>query len=249
MGIDWFTFVAQIINFIVLVVLLRRFLYEPIMRVMEQRRQKIKASLLDAEDKIIQAEQETTKYRNLTEKLEQQKAEIIAQAKTEADQTKSELLKQIREEIATTQSLWYQNLEQEKERFLSDLQQRTSQEIYNLLNVTLTDLANIHLENQVIEVFLERLIGLDVTTTNKFRQALENTQEIILVQSAFEIPVNQQEKIIRAIQEQFNINSEVHFQVVSELICGIKLIAGGQEIAWSLASYLDSLQSRLNQVF
>ena len=37
MGPDWFTVIAQIINFLILVALLKRFLYGPIIRAMERR--------------------------------------------------------------------------------------------------------------------------------------------------------------------------------------------------------------------
>jgi F-type H+-transporting ATPase subunit b len=247
MGIDWFTFVAQIINFMILVFLLRRFLYEPIVRVMNQRKQKIKASLLEAEEKIIQAEQESKKYYDLTEQLEQQKAEILAQAKMEAEQTKTELLREIREEIAQTESQWYQNLEQQKERFIRDLQQRTSQEVYKLLNITLTDLANVQLEEQIIEVFLERLKTLDIATKNHLIKALQESSETIIIETAFEINLNQKQTIIQTIEEELGLNPQFSFQVIPDLICGIKLIAVGREIAWNLENYLQSLEAKLNQ--
>lgn len=57
MQIDYFTFAAQIINFLVLVFLLRHFLYRPVIRSMKEREQKISDQLKDAEEKRIQADQ------------------------------------------------------------------------------------------------------------------------------------------------------------------------------------------------
>ncbi len=43
MQIDWFTLFAQIVNFLIVVVLLRRFLYKPILQAMAEREAKIAA--------------------------------------------------------------------------------------------------------------------------------------------------------------------------------------------------------------
>ena len=63
MLIDWFTVIAQIINFLVLVALLKRFLYGRIIKAMDQREEKIAFRLADAERKRNEAEQEAQAYR------------------------------------------------------------------------------------------------------------------------------------------------------------------------------------------
>jgi len=47
MEINWFTVIAQIVNFLILVWLLKRFLYKPVLKAIAEREQKI-ASRLDA---------------------------------------------------------------------------------------------------------------------------------------------------------------------------------------------------------
>ncbi len=49
MKIDWFTLIAQVINFLILVWLLRRFLYKPILKAVDEREKKIASQLKDAE--------------------------------------------------------------------------------------------------------------------------------------------------------------------------------------------------------
>ena len=49
MSIDFFTFVAQIINLLILLFLLRKFLYLPILRVLEERK-----ALLESEYKVAE---------------------------------------------------------------------------------------------------------------------------------------------------------------------------------------------------
>ncbi len=67
MQIDYFTIIAQIINFLILVFLLRHFLYGPLLRSMDEREQKISTRLKEAEQQMKEAEQETDSYsQNIT---------------------------------------------------------------------------------------------------------------------------------------------------------------------------------------
>lgn len=62
MGPDWFTVIAQIINFLILVALLKRFLCGPIVRAMDRRKAEISARLDTSASKIAEAEQERERY-------------------------------------------------------------------------------------------------------------------------------------------------------------------------------------------
>ena len=58
MLIDWFTVIAQIVNFLVLVYLLKRFLYKPIIKAMDGREQRIAGRLEEADKREEEARQE-----------------------------------------------------------------------------------------------------------------------------------------------------------------------------------------------
>ncbi len=65
MLIDWFTVAAQVINFLVLVWLLKRFLYQPIIDAIDAREKRIAAELADADAKKAEARQERAKSINV----------------------------------------------------------------------------------------------------------------------------------------------------------------------------------------
>ena len=79
MQIDWVTVIAQIINFLVLVFLLKRFLYVPIINAMDRRQQAIATSLEEAQQKSNVAESEALRYRQLQDNLEKDKNSLLAQ--------------------------------------------------------------------------------------------------------------------------------------------------------------------------
>ena len=62
MLIDWFTVGAQIVNFLILVWLLKHFLYKPILDAIDAREKKIAAELADADTKRTEAEKERADF-------------------------------------------------------------------------------------------------------------------------------------------------------------------------------------------
>ena len=76
MLIDWFTVIAQIINFLVLLLLLRRFLYKPILNAMEERERKVAERLESARQERVRAEEERARYETLTGDLRQHAEQI-----------------------------------------------------------------------------------------------------------------------------------------------------------------------------
>lgn len=81
MLIDWFTVIAQIVNFLVLLLLLRRFLYRPILDAMQARERKVAERLESAAQERIRAEEERERYKALTEELRQRQSENKARPK------------------------------------------------------------------------------------------------------------------------------------------------------------------------
>ena len=80
MEIEWFTFAAQIINFVILVALLKRFLYGPVLRMMDQREQRIAERMNDAERTRREADEEAEQLRRQQQQLEHQRETLLVQA-------------------------------------------------------------------------------------------------------------------------------------------------------------------------
>ena len=73
MSIDLFTFIVQIINFLLLLFLLSKFLYKPIINTINERKKYIKTSIEDAENKLKEAEEANNKYQSEIEKIDKYK--------------------------------------------------------------------------------------------------------------------------------------------------------------------------------
>ena len=104
MKINWFTVIAQIINFFVLVWLLRRFLYKPVLKAIDERENKIASQLKDAQAKEAEAKKEQDEFMKKNEKFDQQKKKLMDKAVAETNEEREKLLEAARNEAATLRS-------------------------------------------------------------------------------------------------------------------------------------------------
>src|SRR5271156_4365009 len=92
MPIDWFTVVAQAINFLILVWLLKRFLYKPILHAIDERERGIAARLAEAEATQAEAQQERDEFQHKNEAIDQARAALLKKAEDEAEAERQRLL-------------------------------------------------------------------------------------------------------------------------------------------------------------
>ena len=81
MLIDWFTVSAQVVNFLILVWLMKRFLYKPILHAIDAREQRIATELADADAKRAEAEKEREKFQKNNEEFNRQRNDLLGKAK------------------------------------------------------------------------------------------------------------------------------------------------------------------------
>src|SRR5271167_4252962 len=99
MLIDWFTVGAQALNFIILVWLLKRFLYKPILNAVDAREKRIAAELADADAKKAEAQKERDEFLHKNEEFDQQHAALLSKATDEAKAERQRLLDEARKAV------------------------------------------------------------------------------------------------------------------------------------------------------
>ncbi len=259
MLIDWFTVVAQIVNFAILLLLLRRFLYRPILRAMQEREQKIVARLQEAERIQAEADRLAEEYRRKHQEIDTARQQLLTAAREEAERTRAEQLRRIRAETDEVRRRWHHAVQNEKADFLGDLKRRAAAQTHAVMRNALADLAGVDLERHVVRRFVEQLRTLDdnmrrvMAGQDNDAQADPDPQPIIVC-SAFELSNDLRQAVEQGIHEHIADNADIArrrviFTVEPELLCGIELRTPGYKIAWSLESYLDALEEHMSAVF
>jgi len=100
MQFDWWTFALQVINMVVLIWLLSRFLFRPIARIIEERRAAIAQTLQSAEDAKLAAEAARQEAEAVKAKNAAGRFKLLEEARAEAEKQKSELVAEARKESA-----------------------------------------------------------------------------------------------------------------------------------------------------
>lgn len=248
--IDWFTFIAQIINFIILIFLLWRFLYKPITKTMGERRKRIERQWKEAQQQQEEAQAEAESYRQKQQDLEQRREELLNEAKEKAKAEQENLIKQARQEVDKKQSKWQESIQRQQESFLENLRQRVKEQTHKISRRALQDLANADLEERAISVFMERLKHLDEEERETFKQSVQESEQDVVINSAFDMSEETQQKLRDILRQEDMINGkDVEFSTSSDLICGVEMRSKNYQIAWSLADYLESLEEQLSKEF
>jgi F-type H+-transporting ATPase subunit b len=248
MLIDWFTVGAQIVNFLILVWLLKHFLYKPILNAIDAREKKIAAELADADTKRIEAEKERTDFENKNKEFDQQRSTLIAKATDEAKAERERLIDQAKKDADALRASQMDALRSDQIRLGSEITLLAEKEVFAIARKTLTDLATVSLEERVGEVFTRRLRELDPKSKELLGTALKNSPEPALVRSAFDLPADQRAAIQNALNETYSAVVRIKFEESQNAICGIELSANGQKVAWSISSYLAGLSKKVDDL-
>jgi F-type H+-transporting ATPase subunit b len=241
MSIDWITVSAQIVNFLILVWLLKRFLYQPVMQAMERREQRIAAQLSEAQAREQGAAAEAERFRKERAALERRSDEFLAAAQNEAEEQKKRMLEDGRRQAGEARSHWRKQIDQEMEEFLVNLRRQAAGVVQEIARKALADLADAGLEAQIVERFIGRLQTLD----DGARKALTDRAGPISVVSGFELDETLRERLTRSIREHLGGDVELVFAQSPDLICGIELTSGGRRLSWNLAEYMEDLADRI----
>jgi len=245
MLIDWFTVGAQIVNFLVLMVLLKIFLFDRIVQAMDDREANINGRFADAERQKEQAGQEAQTLKGKQRELEEKREQLFEEAKADAEAQREQWADQARREIDRQRAQWQKALGDQKETFNRDLRHLAAEQVYAVSRRALKDLADEALEERIIEGFLSRVAAMDRDAKKKFNRSQPEQNGHATVHSAFEVSTRMRQKVTRVLHQELAEDLQIDYQTDGGLLAGIELKAAGQKISWSLGDYLQTLEENV----
>jgi len=248
MLVDWFTVGAQALNFLILVWLMKRFLYQPILHAIDAREKRIAAELADADAKRTEAEKERALFEKQNEELDRQRAELLRQVADEAEAERGRLLGEARQAAEAWRAKRQEALRSEARSLTEAISRRAEAEVFAIARKTLTDLAGTTLEQRMSEMFTRRLRDLRDDAKQGLATALSGSSTPAIVRSAYELSSEQRAAIRQALNECVSLEVDVQFETAPELVSGIELTSNGQKLAWSISDYLGSLEKGVGEL-
>jgi F-type H+-transporting ATPase subunit b len=249
MLIDWFTVGAQVLNFVILVWLLKRFLYRPVLDAIDAREGRITQQIAEAAAAQASALREQADFKHRNEDFDAHREALLKQATVDADAERQRLAEAARQ-VADAAATRRQDAERdETARQRRGLAERTRAEVFAIARRVLADLADTDLDERVAAVFLRHLSALDSATLTSLASGLDTQAPRAIVRSAFDTGDAQREVLRRAVVAALApgvkgaaSSIDVVFETAPELLGGIELVVGGRKLGWDVAQYMDALE-------
>lgn len=238
MLVDGFTVLAQMVNFLILIWLLERFLYRPVLAAIEARESLVAAQLAEAATRQSEANSVREALLRHQQVLDEQSDELLQKARVEAAAERKRLLDAATDEAHSARARLDAAAAAQRQQWSQQLAVRVQMEVLATTRSMLTGLAGISLEARMIETFTEHLRGAATgLAANRTHRAL--------IQTAFELTAQQRQRLETTVSTCIPGVQAVQFEVVPRLVCGIELTLDGQKIAWSLGDTLARLSTSL----
>src|SRR5690606_27717892 len=231
------------------ILLLRRFLYRPVIRVINEREAKIAAQLAEAEALKQEALNEARAYQQQLKELQDHREELMVEARQEAEAWRKELINKARKEIEEARASWWKSIATEQQVFTQEIRERIGRQVCTISRRALADLADTELEERVIEVFIRRLRALDEDEHELLAESVRQAENKITLRTAFEISPAAYQKIVQTIQSKVEGDIVIQSEIVPDLLCGVEISSTDYKLSWTLDDYLDSLESSLLEAF
>jgi F-type H+-transporting ATPase subunit b len=238
--LNWSTFVLEILNFLVLVWILKRFFYQPVLNVIARRRAGIEKTLADAKTLHDDAEDLQARYRDR-----------LADWEKERQQARERLEREIEEKRIQSLAELQSELEQQREkarvadaRRQADATRKAEQAALNqaarFASRLLGQTAGPELEAKLLEMVIDELPQISAEQIGTLRNSWEQTSEPISVASAFPLSDAQRQRLQEALRAATGKDLPLHCEQDAELLAGVRITLG----AWILSANLqDELRS------
>lgn len=246
MEINWFTVIAQVVNFFILVWLLKRFLYTPILSAIDERESKIATQLKDAAVTKAEAQQEQEDFQEKNLDFDQEKKTMMAKAVAEAAQERQQLVDDARAEADLLASVLAEASQEKRQNEQKAQLQQIQREVFAIARKALADLASAGLEEHVTKAFIKRLKAQNEEEVARMKVAFVKTKDPLLVRSAFLLPEKPQQALKQAIEKVLDAPVSLTFSVSPSLIAGMELRTQSYKLAWSISEYLHAFEDSIS---
>ena len=247
MLIDWFTVAAQLINFLILVWLLKRFLYKPVLNALDEREKKIAAELNHAATVQEEAAKERSEWQRKNGDFEKERALMMKQTEDEEAEKRQTLLEEARREYDGLHAKLQETLQRQETDAAEETMRRIRSEVFSVAGKVLEELAGISLEERMVQIFCERLRSTKESEIREMASAFQEKSLQPVVRSRFTLSPEQQEMISSTVRMLFGIAAPLSFETLDRLQSGIELSMNGHRMAWNLSAALESMKKHTGE--
>ena len=243
----WPSFIFAIVNFLILVALLYRFLHRPLLQVLEKRRHDIEEARKEAEHATEEARAAQKEYERKLASVHEERDTLLSEARREAQNARERILEKAREEADREVANRRRDWERQRHESLQSLQQDLVGISLDLARRILEKLTDADLEARLLAMLERELADLASRTNKEERRDLLAGQAPARVVSAKRLDKKQRLNIQKRIQALSDGPVEVEFDTDGDLIAGVRVEFSSLAVDATLADVLAATQERFSE--
>ena len=241
---ELYTIIAQILNFAVLIFLLNKFLYKPVLKTMEKRRSNIKQKIEETEKKLQESDKLKEDYLNKLKEVEKENVILRKQALEDVKKFKELELQKAKDDISIKKDKFNDYLQLEQKNLIENFNDNLADMFIEYSNNILKVIANSNLQNEIVNSFIEKLNGL---TSDKINSINELNLDTIYILSNSDLNEEERKLIHNSLIDKGLIFKNIEYSIDKKLILGIELRARSYVLSWNVKELTANFIARIEK--
>jgi len=238
------TLIFQIINFLILAFFLSKFLFRPVMRLLDERAKRVTQALDEAEMREEEARRIKEEYLRKLEEAKREAQALKEAAKEEVEKTRREIIEQARAEVRAMRARAEEEIERERMEAIRRHREEIATLVTSLSARMLTDVGDGRLQGVFFDAFLDRLAKMK-GESSEYPSAVREMEVVpVEVTSADSLSEADLERLREALSSFLGKQVRLELRVDPSLIGGGIVRVGDHLIDGSLRGQLAGLRER-----
>ena len=241
---ELYTIIAQLINFSVLLFILNKFLYKPILKTMDKRREDIKNKIEETQNKLEESDKLKEEYFNKLQEVEKENITLRKQALEDIKKFKDSELQKVKEDISLKKDKFNDYLNLEQKSLIENFNENLSDLFVEYSNNILQVLANSTLQGEIVNNFMQKINDL---TDEKVESVNKLNVEDMYISSNDELTDKQKDFIKDSLVKKGFKFKDIQYTVDKKLILGIELKAKSYVLSWNVRELTNNFISTIDK--
>lgn len=237
MQISLFDIIAMVVNFFITLFLLQKFLYKPVMGIMEKRQAMVEETIRESETKMQEADELIETYRGRLEGIEDEGRTMLEKARKEAQETKERLLTGYRAEAEERRDAYFAEVEDQKESFEAALRRTLGTSSLRLARNILENLTGDDLEAKSFDTLLQRIRELPERS-----DGIPARDASLILSSAKPVPEERRREVEKTLSDTLGSAQDIRYEVDEDLVIGYALNFESYTLQVNARKYLEETE-------
>jgi len=239
MELDWTTFVLEVINFLVLVWILQRYLYRPVLSTLAARKAGIERVLAEAKEAEERASALKGQFESRLADWEQEKAAARASLETALALERERQMEALADALAAERERTAAQEAHRQEALQRELAAEAGAQARRFASALLGRVAGRETEARLVELFVEELGALPEERLGALRTGQDGHARGVFA-TAFPLPPALRTRLAAAVEARLGMRGEFDFVEDSTLLAGVRLSLGAWQLDFTVAGELGA---------